>query len=204
MSYERQGHEKDLLVTRYAMFGDTANTLVHDPGEKQRVPKGGAWVMITRQLPAMEKAMDKHIKVARMFYVEHDGEADEFGFLPDGSYKVVCRSPWGDVKLWPYEYSTIDTPALMDLWQSKEIIFHPLNVQLARFNDIVFYARSRGIGLSDAMVMALGTLKGPVGWFEPTKKLAREAEAMERSAHREWKSRRTIKTPMNVELKVAD
>ena len=202
VSYERQDREKEILCHRATIFGNTANSLVYDPGEKQRIPKDGAWVMITRELPPMEKNLQKHIRVARVFYAEHDGEADEFGFLPDGSYKVVCRSPWADMKLWPYEYSTIDAPSLLDLWQSKEMIFHPMNVQLARFNDIVFYARSRGIGLPDAMVMALGTFKGPVGWFEPTRKLAREAEAMERSVHREWKPRRTLKTPMQIELEV--
>jgi len=200
-SYERQGREKELLCDRATMFGSPDNALVYDPGPKQRVPKEGAWAMITRRLPNMERDMQKVIRVARVFYVEHTGEADEFGFLPDGRYKVLCRSPWGEVMLWPYEYSVMDAETVISLWQDGELIFHPLNVQLARFNDIVFYARSRGIALPDAMVLALGTLKGPVGWFEPPKELAREAEAMEQSVHRRIPRRRS-KKPMSVKLEV--
>lgn len=199
-SYERQGEEKERLVSQSRHFADPANTLIYEPGEKQRIPKEGAWAMITRQLPPMEKGMQDHIRVARVFYVEHDGEADEFGFLPDGTYKVVCRSPWGDVKLWPYEYSAIEPATLILLWQDRELVFHPTNVEKTRFNDIVFYARSRGIGIADAMVMALGTLKASVGWFEPAPEIVEDAEALERSVHREWKPRRTSKTPMKVRL----
>ena len=202
VSFERQGKEKEILSRRNALFGDPAGRLVYDPGEMQRIPKEGAWVMITRQLPGIEKGIDKKIRVGRVFYAEHDGAADEFGFLPDGAYKITLRSPWGDVKVWPYEYSTIDAGKLMELWQGKQLLFHPTNVELTRMNDIVFYARSRGIGLADAMVLALGTLKGPVGWFEPgTKKLVKECEDLEQYVHRgRRKSKRTIDGPMKVDF----
>lgn len=201
VSYERQGEEKDFLLRRSMIFGNPANHLLYDPGEKQRIPKAGAWVMITRKLPPIEKRMDEKIRVARIFYAEHDGEADEYGFLPDGSYKITVRSPWGDVKILPYEYSTIDTPRLMSLWQDKELIFHPTNVELTRMNDIVFYARSRGMGIADAMVLALGTLRGPVGWFEPAADLVKSCEEMEHRIHN-WVPKRTLKKPMEVTIEV--
>jgi hypothetical protein len=58
--------------------------------------------------------------------------------------------------------------------------------------------------LADAMVMALGTIKGPVGWFEPsTRELRRECEAMEARVHR-WKPRRMVKEPMKVTLSISE
>lgn len=38
--------------------------------------------------------------------------------------------------------------------------------------------------------MALGSLSGPVGWFEPREDLAEECEAMERAVHEPWEIRR--------------
>ncbi len=201
VSYELTNHEKEIKLGY--PWGSHEDTFVFNPAPKQRVPKGGAWVMIVRQLPGIERGIDRHIRVCRFFWVEHQSNADSFGFMPDGNYKVICRSPWGDVHLWPYEYSVMQPQELLDLWQTGDLKFHPTNVQLARFNDIVFYARQRGIGLADAMVLALGTIKGPVGWFEPaTERLRKDAEAMERRAHRPWKSRRTIEKPMKVLVSV--
>lgn len=185
-TFERTDDEKDFLCDRISRFADQANGEVYNPGPKQRIPKGGAWAMITRKLPGIEGSIDQHIRVARFFFLEHCGEADQFGFLPDGRYMALCNSSWGTVRLWPYEYSVVPVPSILEMWQDGEIIFHPVNVQLARFNDIVFYARSRGILLADAMVLALGTLKGPVGWFEPRPDLAKEAEDMEEGVHRRY------------------
>lgn len=190
-SYERQGNDKDALIDRALMVGfggndfDPANADVYNPRDHQRVPKAGAWAIITRQLPPIENRINEQVRVARIFYVEHVGNADDFGFAPNGSYKVKCRSPWGDVCLWPYEYSVMDPAKIVALWQSGDIVFHPTSTTEAAFNAIVFYARSRGIALADAMVMAVGTLVGPVGWFEPaTAELAEDAEALERHVHR--------------------
>lgn len=169
---------------------DSANALVYDPTGKQRIGKSGAWAMITRQIGPLERNLHEHLRVARIFFVEHVGGADDYGFMPDGSYKVLCRSPWGDVVLWPYEYSTIDPTTVVQLWTAGEIRFHPTAIDNARMNEITFYARSRGIGLADAAVMALGTLTGPVGWFEPREDLAAEAEAMERHVRRPLSARR--------------
>ena len=54
----------------------------------------------------------------------------------------------------------------------------PLNIEAARLNEVTFYCRSRGIGLAEAAVMALGSLEEPVGWFEPHPDLAPAMEAM--------------------------
>lgn len=199
-SYERLDEEKEFLMP---IYGNPAQDAIWDPGPKQRFGKAGAWAMVTRQLPPLEGRVDKHVRVGRIFFLQHIAEADEYGFTMDGHFKALCRCPWGDVCLWPYEYSTIEANEVLDLWQKKELKFHPTNVQPARFNDIVFYARSRGIGLADAMVMALGTLSAPVGWFEPaTKKLARACEEMEARVHAPWVPRRTLTTPMELKLEV--
>ena len=166
--------------------GDPANLDVYDPGQRQRVPPGGAWAMIVRRLPPLGGGVDRHLRVGRLFFLEHLSEADDAGFLPDGRYKVMCRSPWGDVHLYPYEYSVFEPAAVVDLWTAGEVVFHPLRIDGARLSEISFYARSRGIGLADAAVVALGALTGPIGWFEPRPDLAEPCEEMERSVHRPW------------------
>jgi len=204
VSYELQPEEKE--AKERCGWDHPDNDLAWDPGPKQRIPKDGAWVMITRTLPPIERGLNRNLMVGRIFWCDHQSGADEAGFTRDGLYKVICRSPWGDVWLWPYEYSRMEIPEILSLWQTNDVVFVPTNVQLARFNDIVFYARSRGIALADAMVMALGTLSGPVGWFRPASfEVQREAIRMEKRVHEPLalrRSRRTSHEPMEVKIEV--
>jgi hypothetical protein len=180
-SYELSDDEKerrDILILRPEDYD------VIDPRDSQLVPKAGAWIMIVRPLPPMEFGMHEHIRVGRVFYAEHQSNADDAGFVPDGSYKVNVNSPWGSVTLWPYEYSVIPVDRILTYWQEGALTFHPQQESVAQFNAIVFYARQRCIGLADAMVMALGSLAGPVGWFEPaTPELAVWMEGMGEELH---------------------
>ena len=50
------------------------------------------------------------------------------------------------------------------------------------FNDVVFYARSRGIPLGEAAAMGLGSIQANVGWFEPREDLVPELEEFSRYA----------------------
>lgn len=161
-----------------------ANAEVYDPSDDKIVPADGAWALIIRQLPAIEGQIDQHVRVGRVFYIERLDGTDDRGFLASGQYKVISHTPWGDVQLWPYEYSIIAPQTLIELWQAGELLFHPTAVDKARFNEVAFYARSRGIGLADAAVIALGTLTGSVGWFEPPADLAEQMEAFERRINR--------------------
>lgn len=149
-----------------------ANTDVYAPREHQRVPKGGAWALIMRRLPPLERNLDEQLRPALVFWVEHMANADDEGFTPNGTYQVLCRSPFGDVVLWPYEYAVIRPEFLTDAWQRGELLFHPMATSEKPFSDILFYCLSRGISRGDAVVMALGTMSGPVGWFEPVPELA--------------------------------
>lgn len=169
VSYRLDGDALDDRTVILSWPGvNPANMEVYEPRSNQTVPKAGAWAMITRQLPPMERRLDEQVRVGRVFYVEQENEnTDDEGFAPDGSYKVVCRSPWGELKLWPYEYSVIPAERLVGLWQDGALRFHPLAESEKQFSDVLFYAMSRGIHRADAVVMALGTLAGPVGWFEP-------------------------------------
>ena len=176
--YALEGDALEAEISAAMMFGDPANADVYAPRLHQRVPKCGAWAMVTRRLPPIEGGLDEHLRVGRVFYVEHQSNADDDGFMPDGTYKVVCHSPFGTVHLWPYEYSAIEPARLIDYWQAGEMVFHPEHVETARFSDVTFYARSRGISLADAAVMALGTFAGSIGWFEPRADLAPEMEAL--------------------------
>jgi hypothetical protein len=116
--YELAEVEVDRIATM--LRGDPANMEVYAPREQQRVPAGGSWAMITRKLPAIEGRADEHIRVGRIFYVEHLTHADGAGFLPDGKYKVMLHSPWGDVCLWPYEYSVFPVADVVSLWAAGE------------------------------------------------------------------------------------
>jgi hypothetical protein len=176
-------------VDRRDMFGifpgvDPANREVYEPLPGSLLPKEGSWIMIRRRLPNIEGGIDKIARVGRIFWGEHLEEADDEGFLMNGSYKIQAYLPEKLGFLWPYEYSTIAFDKVLDVWQREEIIFHPMNLELARFNDIVFYCRTRGISKADAVVMALGTVNGPIGWFEPRPDIAEECEALEARVNR--------------------
>jgi hypothetical protein len=183
-----------------------ANISVYDPEPKQIIAKSGAWIMITRQLPPIEGGLDKKVRVGRIFYAWHHEDADEKGFRPTGLYMVrmVAPSDGGEsareLSLYPYEYSAMSIESILGMWAAGEIRFHPRNIDLAQMNSVVFYARSRGIPVVDAMVMALGTLNGDVGWFEPVEELAEEIEAMEERVNR-WKPTRTLKEPMEIRIR---
>jgi len=185
VTHELSDVSKTQAVSVATFFGtfDIAGAEIYDPAPSSRLPEVGSWAMITRRLPAIEGGVDKHFRVGRCFYLERSGNTDSKGFGPRGIYKVKCHSPWGDVSLFPYEYSTISIPMLIELWGSGELIFHPTAVDPLRLNQVVFYARSRGLSLADAAVLALGTITAPVGWFEPRADLAEECEEMERRIH---------------------
>lgn len=170
----------DDTVNVATFYGSIRNRDVYRPGAGQLIPEVGAWAMITRSLPAIEGDIDREFRPGRVFYVERlRSGVDSEGFGPDGTYKVRCLSPWGELCLWPYEYGTIDSTTLVELWTAGELVFHPLRVDEARFSEVAFYARSRGIGLADAAVMALGGLAGAgVGWFEPRSDLAEQCETL--------------------------
>ncbi len=183
-----EGEVEDHDAVDMFWHADPANSEVYAPRESSLVAETGAWAMIRRALPALEGRVDQHFRIGRVFWVQQIAETDAEGFRPDGMYKVKCPSPWGEVCFWPYEYSVISTESLMAAWQDGELIFHALNMEAARLDDVVFYARSRGISLEVAAVMALGAVSedddedtemaGPVGWFEPREDLAPEMEAL--------------------------
>lgn len=186
-TYEYTDSAKDQYASTLRAMGgfsrfrvDPANLEVYDPPEQTRVGPKGSWIMITRKLPPIEHRLDEHFRVGRILWAERSKGADVNGFLKGGVYKVLCPSPWGEVHLWPYEYRTLDVAVIVEMWTTGEIVFHPTRIDDARFTEIAFYARSRGVGLGEAAVMALGQLSGPVGWFEPTEELAAVCEAMER------------------------
>jgi hypothetical protein len=135
--------------------------------------------MITRPLPSLENDLHKQATVGRVFYATRQDNTDAEGFRRDGKYLVDIRTPYGDLKLWPYEYCVLEIADLMAMWQAGELTFHPKAVSTAQLDATVFYARSRGISMADAMAMALGTLQGDVGYFEPaTEELSDACESM--------------------------
>lgn len=173
------GNDLDVAITTSTIWPGThpANADVYEPHQFQRVPKAGAWAMVTRQLPPLERRLDEDVRPGRVFWVEHHDTADDDGFMPNGTYKVLCRSPFGELTLWPYEYRVMRPEFLTDAWQRGEYVFHPMAVSEKQFSDVLFYCLSRGISRADATVMALGTMTGAVGWFELRQNLAPEIEA---------------------------
>lgn len=154
------------------IFGNALNGEVYNPHENQLIAEVGSWVMIRRQLPPMEREMDQHITIGRVFWAERTTGTDEEGFnLKDGTYKVLCRSPFGELCLWPYEYIVLDATYLTAAWQDGALAFNPTGLSEAQFTDQMFYCMSRGIGRADAAVMCLGSLSGPIGWFEPAEEV---------------------------------
>ena len=164
--------------------GSPLNMKMYDPDEDCRIPPEGAWVQIVRALPAIEGGIDEHVSVGRVFYATRDVDpsVDPDGFAENGTYKVVLNTPWGSVKLWPYEYRMVPGISLVERWQRGDLIFHPVGVEQAAFSDTVHYIMSRGIDLSTAACMVLGTeeMIGDIGWFELPEELVPWAEALTR------------------------
>lgn len=146
---------------------DPANAWVTHPPEDRIVPKQGAWCIIQRQLPPMERGIDKLVTVGRVFWMEHvSSNCDEEGFQPDGTYSVLAKTPFGEPRLFPYEYKRVSIEFLMEMTQAGGYSFTPMALGETFVNDVVFYAMARGIPRPQAMEMALGSLSGPVGWFD--------------------------------------
>ena len=151
-----------------AFHCDPRNVWRYAPPPEAMVPKGGAWCIVRSALPPMEREIDTHVTVGRVFWCEHVSDnCDDEGFEPDGSYGVLARTPFGEPKLLPHEYRTISVPLLMECTQQHGFEFNPMKASAHQMNDTLFYCMSRGIPRVDAMVMALGTISGPVGWFDP-------------------------------------
>lgn len=159
--------------------GHPDNYLVYDPQKQHRIPEQGAWVMIVHALPAIERDIGADVRVGRFFYAIRSGDnTDSEGFSPNGTYKALLQTQWGDVWVWPYEYAMVPTDDILAMWQSGELIFYPTDVSNAELNDQVFYARSRGIPLAQAAAMALGSVEANIGWFEPRVDLVTELEEL--------------------------
>jgi hypothetical protein len=147
---------------------------IYSPPAAKKITKKGAWIMIIRAPKFGSKF--KKLRAGQVHWADQDDEADEQGFNPKGVYKVTVKSPWGEFKLYPYEYSVVTAEWIIGTWSSGEYIFH-LKKANVKLNDILFYIRSRGIPFSQAVPMALGSFDKPVGWFEPTEELQAEIDA---------------------------
>jgi hypothetical protein len=166
---ELSDDEKDAQIA--ASMGNPLNMSIYDPHETERVSEVGGWAMIRRPLPAIERDLDKYVTIGCVFWVTQM-EGTEDGFDKYGRYKVRCASPFGEVCLWPYEYVILDAQFLMHACQEGALHFHPAAISAEQFTEQMFYCMKCGIGREEAMMMSLGTLTGPVGWFEPHAEVA--------------------------------
>lgn len=144
-----------------------ANEAAFDPPAKRIIPKRGAWVMIVKPLPPMEGRVHEKVTVCCVFYAKHVEGTDSRGFDRTGYYKVELHTPWGRPCVWPFEYAPIDNESLARLVQIGELTFHPFEMGTREFNERLYYIMSRGIPVEAAMALVAGTMKAPVGWFEP-------------------------------------
>lgn len=184
LGYRLQGDELEIQTDIETMSGHAAGAYVYSPRPDQMIPPDGAWVMITRELSPIERDLHKQFIVGGVFFAERLGETDAEGFPSDGRYRVRVNSPWGEVVLWPYEYAVKDAVHVTELWGEGALEFTATSIEQARLNDVVFYCRQRCIGLADAMVMALGTLKGSVGYFLPPESVREDLRQLAEAINR--------------------
>lgn len=171
-TYELLPEEKERRG-RYGLYAvHPMEEEVYDPPPEKRISAQGAWVLLLR-LPNIP--IQEHLSRGQLFYAKQQEGADPAGFNARGDYKVMIRTPWGECGLWPYEYSVPSLEKILGWFEAKELVFHPFQGE-PRFNDALFYLRSRGIGLEEALPMALGTFEEPVGWFEPPAELRETIE----------------------------
>jgi hypothetical protein len=173
---------EDMADRLRAVEGMMLNREVYNPSASKRFKRPGTWVMLLRVPPVGLPIRDKSIHATKvmsrglMFWARHDEGTDEFGFNAKGLYKVVTTTPWGEVHLWPYEYSVMDPVAITKMYQAGELIFHPMTKR-PTFTDELFYVMSRGVPVEEAMPMVLGGMVGPIGWFEPSPELKKAIAA---------------------------
>lgn len=169
LTYEATDQEKQLTFEDRGFAWDTGLDCVenwrYNPPARSRIPQTGGWAMLIRK-PMFGPPLQDRLKVGMVFWARHEENCDEFGFNQRGEYAVIIQSPWAEFKLFPWEYSVMDTASLFGMWQNKEMAFRP-HIGITIFSDALFYVQSRGIGLEEALPMVLGTITGNVGWFRP-------------------------------------
>jgi hypothetical protein len=172
LSWSHDDEMREILIERDLLYGaHMANGELYDPPMEKRIPKEGAWVMITRP-PRLDRKF--RFEMGQVFYATRWEGSDDEGFVKGGYYKILATTPWGQCGLLPYEYFVPKVEFVIECYQKGELLFHAMT-ETPRLTDALFYCRSRGIGVLEAMPMVLGSFQAPVGWFEMTPELVKEA-----------------------------
>lgn len=158
--------DKDEVMSKISVFGDPNYPFAridefHDyfPGNNE-VPKGGSWIMVTKDPGTRYIPPPLSIWFATawpMFSGRHQ------------IHRVKILTPKGELGLFPHEYSRVENPE-----KYYEFIGDGMTVKFFGGAgtkgvpaDALFYLRSRGVSLKDAMIMLIGSIKAHgVLWLE--------------------------------------
>lgn len=125
----------------------------------EEIPEGGHWIMVT-QPPHTEYTVKKF----SIWYALNDAgkTRHDFPLFPIRYAKI--KTPKGELRLYPWEYSKIDLSKYADVIGTEhlKLVFMSENPTLEKETaEKIYYIRTRGISKLEAYKLILGELKDP-------------------------------------------
>lgn len=168
---EQEEQKRDEVFQSLAMFRTGSNPFAaveqyHDyfPGEN-KVPDGGAWILVTKSPPTQFTVPPFSMWFAEPWPMEEERWC---------SHRVRIITPKGELGIFPREYSLIKDPARYYefIGRGMELRFFG-NDEEGIPTDPLFYIRTRGIPMRDALAMLIAEVKcHGVMWIEARREVA--------------------------------
>lgn len=156
-----------IAVTMAVHGRNQLEQLRYDPLDSQVISESGAYVTFVGSTQAVEGAHGT-LRPGETYFANWAPDTQE-GWTRYGQFLVTIQTERGPAWLFPDEYVVLAPLHLWYLVQDETLRFTPnQGIGQMEFGERVFYVRSRGIRLEDAVLMCLGDIKTDIGYFTPT------------------------------------
>lgn len=127
---------------------------------KNKVPKGGAWILVKESPPTEFTVPPMSIWFAMPWTMTPDG----IGCAP---HRVKITTPCGDLGIMPCEYSLVQKVTAYMGREKEGIFIRQMSGNPVVDTDSLFYLMSRGIRRQEATMLLIEQIKDPTFlWFE--------------------------------------
>lgn len=146
--------------------GNALELLRYSPLDSQVIDESGGYVTFVGSMQSVEGA-HRTLRPGETYFANWAPDTKE-GWTRYGQFLVTIQTERGPAWLFPDEYVVLAPDHLWYLVQDETLRFTP-NQGIGRmeFGERVFYVRSRGVRLEDAILMCLGDIKADIGYFTP-------------------------------------